>query len=751
MRKLGFFILLVLALATTVNAKPAIDNEEFVGPFPNWQNVKTDFGAVGDGKADDTAALQKGLDTIGNKSRVLYLPAGTYRLTKSLFSNAGGNFHLIGEDPAKTIIKWNGPEGDEEAMLSLNGVYYSKFSRITWDGGGKNITAVYHRWGQDLGGVGTNNEHSDEVFTDLAIGIRAGKPKVHLMDAETSVLRCKFTRNSVAGVRIQSFNALDWFIWDSEFDDCAVGITNDPGAGHFHAYRNIFRRSKIADITLRNASYFGIRHNLSLNSKRFFEARDIGGWAVNVTLQDNTVIDPLDPVAFDIRNVGPIVLLDNVVRSRATVKEGPVVVMDGGMESSYVAVGNTFTVPRPIFARDRFIEEQTKIVTTKAIVVPELPGAVTPPYKQRKIFEVAPGADDVAIQALIGQAMAFKGKRPILHFPVASYTITKTITVPPGADIQFVGDVGFEAMHLIWSGPADGVMIKLEGPTHVTFRDISFDGKGKGTGISVTNADQPGARITGDGLMIEGDTTGMLVDGLSQTDVSFRTFYHQGNKLSIKVVGGATAAAGKPTPARTCLFGGASSNNDFSYDVANGGRLLVTDTWYEGAPPTFLKMAGSGTFTMNGAQIAPGRPAPNAAPDDPIFAGVALENFRGRATFMNVCFGTRVVIAGNGDGTNALLLGVHLQGNMDELFPKPPAKANVAMLQAARYNMPKEPPCCTVPNIGKPESAWLLQMLEQVRTDTPRLLTVLPADVTDLRCYRTQVSGFTLGIKIESR
>ena len=32
--------------------------DEFVGPFPSWANVKTEYGAVGDGKADDTAAIQ---------------------------------------------------------------------------------------------------------------------------------------------------------------------------------------------------------------------------------------------------------------------------------------------------------------------------------------------------------------------------------------------------------------------------------------------------------------------------------------------------------------------------------------------------------------------------------------------------------------------------------------------------------------------------------------------------------------------
>jgi polygalacturonase len=63
----------------TSSTVQAMGDEEFVAPFPSWANVQTNYGAVGDGVTDDTAAIQNCLTALGTSTYTCYFPAGIYK------------------------------------------------------------------------------------------------------------------------------------------------------------------------------------------------------------------------------------------------------------------------------------------------------------------------------------------------------------------------------------------------------------------------------------------------------------------------------------------------------------------------------------------------------------------------------------------------------------------------------------------------------------------------------------------------
>lgn len=344
---LRFIVLLLLAsivfIPNTISQTISFytTGEEFNGPFPNWKNVKTDFGAIGDGITDDAPAINAALyafrDLENTNFSVLYFPAGTYKLCSTIYNadRAGGGTHysgfgIVGEDPENTILLWDGP--DDGTMFTLDG-WYLKISRLTFEGQNRAKIGLFRD-----GGFGTGVEYSDLFFSNLVFGIQLGDFRTG--QAENLFLRCRFS-NCDVGIFGSDMNSLDTWVWYCLFEDCNWGIH----LGGYHAYENVLLRSKVCDFGL-SWQPSCLVNNISVHAERFTNHIHLGFF------QGNKIYDPDTTVTSEFLFVDTIkafkappvsVLLDNVIKTSGT--SGAAVELSDG---SLLSAGNTFTQSWPV-------------------------------------------------------------------------------------------------------------------------------------------------------------------------------------------------------------------------------------------------------------------------------------------------------------------------------------------------------------------------------------------------------------------
>jgi len=281
--------------------------EEFSGPFKSWKNVKTDFGAKGDGVTNDAPAINAALQALRNSSRdsfnVLYFPAGTYVIADSLYNPNGdyADMAIIGEDPATTVISWKGPSLNSAgssgcAMFNLQG-WYLRVSRLTFEGNNNAYRGIFK-----TGTFSTHCEFSDLVFKDFknAIGLDFSAPNDG--QAENAIIRCKFI-GCESGIASCNWNSLDQWVWWCYFQDCGYAI--QQCIGYFQIYDNVFVRSTICDI---NSSPYknAVVNNISINSKCFYNGYE------NYQ-RGNRIYSNVD--SFYTNAGSSTVMLDNVIRA----------------------------------------------------------------------------------------------------------------------------------------------------------------------------------------------------------------------------------------------------------------------------------------------------------------------------------------------------------------------------------------------------------------------------------------------------
>jgi hypothetical protein len=95
------------AFAKTIKEVHGFEPHFVLPPGTDMVNIKTDFGAKGDGRTDDTAAFKKAIE--GDDPRRIYIPAGTYLVKDSLVygltSKKKKRVALFGESASTSILK----------------------------------------------------------------------------------------------------------------------------------------------------------------------------------------------------------------------------------------------------------------------------------------------------------------------------------------------------------------------------------------------------------------------------------------------------------------------------------------------------------------------------------------------------------------------------------------------------------------------------------------------------------------------
>ncbi len=610
---------IVVLIACLVPVAARASEEEFVGPFASWLDVRRDFGAVGDGKADDTAALQRALDEIREHKRscVVYLPAGTYRISQTLKTarqaHQDNMVTIVGEDPAKVVLEWDGAE--DGTMLQWD-AWYAKLSRLTFDGRGRAGTCVLY--GPRFS---TYNETSDLVCRDAKHGIVFGWPG-SAGQAENEVLRCHFLRCDV-GIQTVNWNSMDIWVWYCRFEDCGRGIHNVMG--NWHALENLFLRSTVADVSIQNLMAFSVVNNTSVGSKCFLDFSSGHTWGAPTSVTGNRVLAPTGDWAMLLDNAGPYLVVDNALRLGENSR---------GIRMTWADqtfVGNVYSKDDAVEERGRFRRIDERVVAAKEISasLPTLPP--TPPRRQRKVFDLPATADASEIQQAIDQAAALAGQRPVVHLPMAAYKIDQTLVLPRGCDLQLVGDGASEiATRLVWAGPADGVLLRIEGPSRVTVRDLQILA-GSSAAILVESPDRSGDRIFVDQLNTNGPTgqshgrtAALRVTGFERAALQFRALQGNGNGGTwVEVVGRGDDRDVRSTVA---VFTGATGTAAGQYNVKQGGQLVVRGVYHERSSDSLngLHLTDSGTLSIDATRFS--YATSEAAPT------VAADNFRGLFT-----------------------------------------------------------------------------------------------------------------------
>ena len=192
-----------------------------------------DFGAVGDGVADDTAAIQAAIDACEVLKKPIFFPVGTYIITSGLTVQQK-EVHVIGEGSESTILDFNVSSGVAlDCGYSGGGTF--------WGWTIRDIQLKGNASGAETNLLKVNyplNGKMERVKVDFAnnVGVRLGRPQnfvIHASEIRNSDARGLIVENDfISGQGPQMFVLDNSTIKDNGTTDGAHQVAFLNGAEH---------------------------------------------------------------------------------------------------------------------------------------------------------------------------------------------------------------------------------------------------------------------------------------------------------------------------------------------------------------------------------------------------------------------------------------------------------------------------------------------------------------------------------------
>jgi hypothetical protein len=490
-------------------------------PRSDWISVKS-TGAAGDGKTDDTEAIQMAFGMI--KSGVtIYFPPGIYRITRTLLivspdKKALKGVTIVGHGRNSRLV-WGGDDG--KAMIRQEGMAYSRWTGLDLDGADRASIGQHHFSTYTFETVHRKHHMAYRRFVKAGV---YSDPTSPFAMAETSLENCLFERCG-AGISFTKFNDYDISIDGCDFLACDVGV--ECVHGNFYIRNCHFESSSITDIISKPEHGCSVRRCTSRGSAMFLQHAT----SVGVLTVEGCAIASWRNTSAAITILGLPALVFDCTFTAAPLGAMCAMRLYSNVQH-LISSKNVTALGLSLFNREAFARERTRIYEIPA---GRRRGATLDPGQRffksvadlpRRVFDArrdfgakGNGKDDdtFPLQSTINAARAY-GHGALAYVPAGTYVISETLNVSGGNYV--FGGAGMLATYLNWRGAQDDATIAVEDSDHIVVEHMHME-RTSGIDILQIESGRP-SYVTYDGLFLTRSNNppfagGLHCKGLSKT------------------------------------------------------------------------------------------------------------------------------------------------------------------------------------------------------------------------------------------